>query len=345
MPGVKNHRRKIKAANIRFQEAKRAAGTATEPGDGHLNTAESAYAIAETKSKPGRKKILKEETNLVMTRQMASVLEAKETEKEEIRNRTQNSPHSTNSFEMDRRVLELKNKKAVEQRKMLNNGDKYLELYNILTPEAFCPNLIRLGRFGDGGKWICNPFALVELDHPCIFYSFGLNNEVSFEQELLNITSNKCKHIAIDAEKQEPSTLNALQTSTILQAKILSKTKNSTSDISFFDILKIFNTDYIDILKIDIEGWEHTIIDQLLSVPICQILIEIHDVHQGFTKPVVMKTHQNVYNFLHIASLKGFYLIHFEVNYRTLGASEFTLLHKSCFKNFDVNIVLGKYLS
>uniref|UniRef100_A0AC35GMD2 Hexosyltransferase n=1 Tax=Panagrolaimus sp. PS1159 TaxID=55785 RepID=A0AC35GMD2_9BILA len=133
---------------------------------------------------------------------------------------------------------------------MLKNGDKYIELYNILTPEAFCPNLIRLGRSGDGGKWICNPFALMNLEHPCIFYSFGLNNEVSFEQELLNITKNKC--------------------------------------------------------------WEHTIIDQLLSVPICQILIEIHDVHQGFTKPVVMKPHQNVYNFLHFASLKGFYLIHFE---------------------------------
>uniref|UniRef100_A0A914QNZ2 Methyltransferase domain-containing protein n=1 Tax=Panagrolaimus davidi TaxID=227884 RepID=A0A914QNZ2_9BILA len=242
--------------------------------------------------------------------------------------------HSTNSFELDRRILELRNKKVVEQREMLKKGDKYKELYNILTPEAFCPNLIRLGRSGDGGKWICNPFVLMNLEHPCIFYSFGLNNEVSFEQELLNITKNKCKHIAVDADKQQLSTLNALQTSIVLQAKILTKTKNSTTDKSFIDILKHFNTNYIDLLKIDIEGWEHTIIDQLLSVPICQILIEIHDVHQGFTKPVVMKPHQNVYNFLHFASLKGFYLIHFEVNYRTLGASEFTLLHKNFkFKN------------
>uniref|UniRef100_A0AC34FNR2 Uncharacterized protein n=1 Tax=Panagrolaimus sp. ES5 TaxID=591445 RepID=A0AC34FNR2_9BILA len=150
--------------------------------------------------------------------------------------------HTINNFYMDRRVLELKTKKAIEQKELLKYGNKYKELYNILTPEAFCPNLIRIGRFGDG-------------------------------------------------------------------------------------------------------GWEHTVVDQLFTVPICQILIEIHDVHQGLTTPVVMKPHQNVYNFLHAASLKGFYLLHFEVNYNTLGASEFTLLHKNCFKTYDVNIVFGQYLS
>uniref|UniRef100_A0A914QFX6 Ribosome biogenesis protein NOP53 n=1 Tax=Panagrolaimus davidi TaxID=227884 RepID=A0A914QFX6_9BILA len=114
MGRISNRRKKIKDAHIKLQEAKQAAAQAAEPEDENLNTAESADAVIKTKSKPGRKKMQKEETNLVKTRQKASVLEAKEREKEELRNRTQNSreqiaQNRKNSKKRRREIIEKVN--------------------------------------------------------------------------------------------------------------------------------------------------------------------------------------------------------------------------------------------
>uniref|UniRef100_A0A914QFK9 Methyltransferase domain-containing protein n=1 Tax=Panagrolaimus davidi TaxID=227884 RepID=A0A914QFK9_9BILA len=98
----------------------------------------------------------------------------------------------------DNKTLKLREMKFKERKRIFNNGGRNYEIYNLLAPEAFCPNLIRIGRLGDGGKWICNPFALLNLNHKYVMYSLGLNNEISFEMELINLTNYSCNHIAID---------------------------------------------------------------------------------------------------------------------------------------------------
>ena len=119
-------------------------------------------------------------------------------------------------LQMSKKILQLRRQKATE-RKLALKEFWFIELFNILAPEvsfsfqkfsfqdilrftfqALCPNIVRLGRIGDGGKWICNPFAVRESARPCIFYSLGLNNEVSFDVEFMNLTENKCHHFAVD---------------------------------------------------------------------------------------------------------------------------------------------------
>ncbi len=42
----------------------------------------------------------------------------------------------------------------------------------------------------DGGKWLCMPLDYLLPEGPCNIYSFGSNNDYSFEQAILNRT--KC---------------------------------------------------------------------------------------------------------------------------------------------------------
>ena len=43
----------------------------------------------------------------------------------------------------------------------------------------------RLGRRGDGGKWVCDPHR-ISRQSSCLVYSFGSSEEYSFEQDVVN---------------------------------------------------------------------------------------------------------------------------------------------------------------
>ena len=42
---------------------------------------------------------------------------------------------------------------------------------------------------GDGGKWICGAASRLATKRDCVIYSFGVNTESSFEEELLSMTT------------------------------------------------------------------------------------------------------------------------------------------------------------
>ncbi len=48
----------------------------------------------------------------------------------------------------------------------------------------------RVGRMGDGGKWVCgmSRYEALSRKRPCTLYSFGVRDESSFENELLSRT-------------------------------------------------------------------------------------------------------------------------------------------------------------
>lgn len=63
-----------------------------------------------------------------------------------------------------------------------------------MVPAAFnCPwDMQRVGRMGDGGKWVC---GMTKLELPqelpqdrCVVYSFGVRDESTFEEEMLRRT-------------------------------------------------------------------------------------------------------------------------------------------------------------
>lgn len=52
---------------------------------------------------------------------------------------------------------------------------------NNWEPVVGCPYEARIGRFGDGGKWVCN---LEDIRRPALVYSLGSNNQFHFEADL-----------------------------------------------------------------------------------------------------------------------------------------------------------------
>jgi len=156
-------------------------------------------------------------------------------------------------------------------------------------PAAFnCPHEVRrIGVLGDGGKWVCGLSRLAE-KKDCVIYSFGINEESSFEAGLLSNTDH-CKVWGYDFSvkgfaKQIPS---SQKHRTIFHPYGLAGTDNPAGEPPMFTLetlMKMNGHEHIDILKIDIEGWEfETMTDVLksfterdLPLPFAQLQIEIH---------------------------------------------------------------------
>ncbi|KAK1987540.1 methyltransferase domain-containing protein [Colletotrichum cereale] len=159
------------------------------------------------------------------------------------------------------------------------------------TPASFsCPHeMERIGRMGDGGKWVCGMSRYVNFptNRECIIYSFGVHDESSFENEMLSRT--KCRVWAYDfsvvdfGEQLEPGNRDRAK---FLQAGIAGKT-NTTKTPPFYsisDLMDMNGHEYIDILKMDIESAEFEATEALHNdfpitageLPIGQLMIEIH---------------------------------------------------------------------
>uniref|UniRef100_A0AC34R184 Methyltransferase domain-containing protein n=2 Tax=Panagrolaimus sp. JU765 TaxID=591449 RepID=A0AC34R184_9BILA len=215
-------------------------------------------------------------------------------------------------------------------------------LYNVLVPEVFCSDLVRVGTVVDGGKWICNPVQVRNLDK-CTVYALGVNNDPSFEEDFQKFTHQKCFLRSFDKDMQNQNTLDRIKNvndriknvnGVFKKALITSKPDHSKDMYTFKDLLQFFGDSKIDILKIDIEGFEFEIKEELVSVPMCQILIEVHG-----------KTSRIALDFLIFLSKHGFYLFSYEINGFWHDLSEYSFIHESCLNDYDVNVVYGRYLS
>lgn len=221
---------------------------------------------------------------------------------------------------------------------MLQNtpdNDNFLILYNVLVPEVFCLDLVRIGTVGDGGKWICNPLSLLEFPS-CVIFSLGIRNDPSFDESIQTLLNLHCELISVDQSKQKADTLNRLKkvNGKFMQAFVADKTDEIKNHYTLKDIMDKNDHTSIDILKIDIEGSEYKVADEMLSIPICQILIEAHS-----------NSSQKHYELLNKISQHNFYLYSYEINGKYHYLSEYSFIHKDCLEKFNVNTIYGKYLS
>lgn len=98
--------------------------------------------------------------------------------------------------------------------------DFYLQFY---SPGFTCPEEERIGRLGDGGKWMCDPYRVwsrqfVNLSTkptvpPVLVYSIGSNNDWGFEDSVL--ADGRCPYCeihtfdhTINANTQKPDVVN-----------------------------------------------------------------------------------------------------------------------------------------
>jgi hypothetical protein len=165
-------------------------------------------------------------------------------------------------------------------------------------PPAFnCPHeLERIGDLGDGGKWVCGASRVAEKPD-CVIYSVGINGESSFEQDLLSRTKH-CNIWGYDFSVTSfgPQIHREYRSRTHFHPWGLAgwdshgpEEKNPLYTLQ--SLMTLNGHKHIDILKIDIEGWEFdtltTLVKSYLSagqpLPFGQLQLEIHLWNKSFS--------------------------------------------------------------
>ena len=174
----------------------------------------------------------------------------------------------------------------------------------------------RLGRLGDGGKWVCDVDTLAETAADCVIYSFGVRDDVTFEQEIIERSGHNCVVHAFD-----PSVGGLPQ-----YAKGARNLHFHKSAISAYDgvdpvwpvadsltgHMHALGHEHLRLLKVDVEGAEWPVFEALLqvmraqhraqlswllqagtSVQFDQLLIELHLNNQTTAHQV----HELMFNF------------------------------------------------
>jgi hypothetical protein len=187
---------------------------------------------------------------------------------------------------------------------------------NNYEPEFNCRHEKRIGKLGDGGKWICDPHRLAKASD-CLVYSVGSNNDFSFEQAVKDNIGQHCEIHTFDpadyasgAEKvgstyhqwgidgtshgEAPQKIPApvSPTGRTYQKKELYKTLKQTVE-------ELGHTNRtIDLFKIDCEGCELKSHQTWFEAPVTlrQILVEVHDDFHGRVRvPQVPDFYKNMY--------------------------------------------------
>lgn len=151
-------------------------------------------------------------------------------------------------------------------------------------PEFVCPFERRIGRLGDGGKWICDPHRITaKLPSSCLVYSVGSNGDASFEAAILADVGMDCEIHVFDFDDFADSVARQTNYSSTVHYHpwgISSFTggKFKTLEDTTKELGHTGQT--IDIFKIDCEGCELDTYQSWLSadVTLKQIVVEIHPV-------------------------------------------------------------------
>jgi len=167
-------------------------------------------------------------------------------------------------------------------------------------PPAFnCPHEVeRIGSLGDGGKWICGLSRLAD-KKDCVIYSFGIDWDSSFESEVLSRTKH-CEIWGFDAIQEQFGSQITEGDSKIRsrahfrQLQLGPKDSHASGDspkiYTLQNLMRANGHTHIDILKIDVEGWEFETLKSLVSsyidteepLPFGQLQIEVHAWNKRF---------------------------------------------------------------
>jgi hypothetical protein len=232
---------------------------------------------------------------------------------------------------------------AVEDRKTMvaTSGhnrkfpDGYIHPYcvwDFARPSFFCPHdLERVGSLGDGGKVVCGmsryerespgPSSTSNPAQELIVYSFGVNDDSSFEAALLQRTNARIwgYDYTVDSWAKDIPIHQAPRAE--FKKVGIGKVTDESHEPPFFtiqDLMKANGHSYVDIVKMDIEGAEFDALSSLISsilddqadggnpiLPFGQLLVEIHFMDRpGLNIPKDLKTWTEWWSKLELLGLR-----------------------------------------
>lgn len=180
---------------------------------------------------------------------------------------------------------------------------------------------------------MCKPSALPKKN--CSIYSFGLNNEVSFDKEIQTFNEAGCRIYGYDRSEMASATKAVYQAinGRIKQASIAGKTNATRGEYTVGDLLKENNEpNRVEMLKMDIESAEHyALLPFLDRYRTCQIFLEVHG-SAGQMRRLLREIANRDYR-----------LFFFEVNGNTMEACEYSFIHPDCMEKYG-SFHLARYL-
>jgi len=154
-------------------------------------------------------------------------------------------------------------------------------------PEFTCPHEFRLGKLGDGGKWVCDPHRIPK--ESCIIYSIGSNGNFQFEVESFKHVSKSCEIHTFDLKKEGRNVDFAQEAAKVgvnFHHWGLGEKSGSLQNMKTFKEIMVdlhHEKRTIDLMKIDCERCEYDQFRQWLKdwnelgMTVRQIMLEIHN--------------------------------------------------------------------
>ncbi|KAG0206001.1 hypothetical protein BGX28_002503 [Mortierella sp. GBA30] len=236
--------------------------------------------------------------------------------------------------------------RIIKQRHQLLNeyqyGTERFDPWHILMywwwyfPASFnCPHEIqRVGPLSDGGKWICGMSLYEERPRAkCVLYSFGVNRETRFEGEMLDRTD--CTIYAYDASVSEMGPECQNRPNIYFKPYFIGKEdkvdENGVTWRTLKTLMKENGHDWIDILKVDIEGSEFPTFDAIMDdfgdvLPFSQLQIEFHVREDFISFPNFLKWWERLES-------KGVYPWWTELNLNPIYSGQRAWASEYCFLN------------
>ncbi|CAL8471740.1 g11282 [Coccomyxa elongata] len=138
---------------------------------------------------------------------------------------------------------------------------------------------------GNGGKSVCGLRYLLQ-DSPCLFYSLGSDADTSFEEHILASTACEIHTYDPTLSTEKQTTVRTSVPDLHFHSVGLGRSSGPLQSLdgggihSLKDVMAALGHEWVDVLKIDIEGHEWDlfldIFDSGAHLPASQPLVEVH---------------------------------------------------------------------
>jgi hypothetical protein len=171
--------------------------------------------------------------------------------------------------------LQLPNEQVIQNMKGTDIQNLYFKY--IQTTPFFCQHVLRLGRQSDGGWDVCHD-RMLQYKNPCIVYSFGIRDDLSFDDDIA--TTYNCNVYAFDpttpfgTHRHSPQVwFHRLGIGSEYQRDFVAPLQKIRADLNH-------RSSSIAILKADVEGAEWESVPNMIRTnelaDVSQLFLEFH---------------------------------------------------------------------